>query len=90
MKFKIGEVVRKTSGYRFVGVVRAAYEVEGGERYDVQVDGNIFADEIRTMITTGAIAIEHSSDVIENQLLEYASNCHGMIHIFSDSQLDIY
>lgn len=89
-KFQVGEVVKKSKGYTFVGVVRARYEVAGGRRYDLQVDKEIFADEIRTMISTGAVVIKHSSNEIEEALIEYTSNCDGMIHIFAEEQLEHY
>jgi len=81
-KFEIGELVEKASGYKFRGRVVSRYEVDGGIRYDVQVDGTFAYEYVKKMFDGGLInSYEYSF------LADAVMNCHGMIHIFAESQL---
>ena len=77
--------MRKVKGYKFEGVVVSGYVVEGGERYDVQVDGTHGVRMLKSMLVKGDIILnDHLAAVYLEELL---MNCDGMIHIFSDKQL---
>lgn len=83
MKFQIGDRVRKINGYTFEGVVVSSYEVEEGVRYDVQVDAKAAILDINEMSMAYSFTQEMTL-----QLIRHASNCNGMIHIFSEQQLE--
>lgn len=85
-KFNIGETVQKAKGYKYKGVVVGRYEVEGGIRYDVQIDGKAAIARLHHLMQEHLIAIPrvHTLMELENML----ENCHGMIHIFSEDQLE--
>lgn len=85
MKFKEGDKVKKAKGYSFIGVVRSAYTVDGGNRYDVQVDGKASVARLYKLLEEGAITIKSAKTLIE--LEELLMNCDGMIHIFAEEQL---
>lgn len=87
MRFKIGDIVAKKSGYKFIGKVVSAYQVEGGNRYDVQVDGTIAVARLHRLIKEEKIT-NSAKALIE--LEDMLMNCHGMIHIFSEEQLSKY
>lgn len=83
MKFKIGDKVRKVSGYRYDGVVIGAYITTIGQtRYSVQID----AREQRRLVMEMSEACSFTDEMTE-QLVRWVSNCDGMIHIFSEDQL---
>lgn len=83
MKFKVGNKVRKVSGYRFDGTVIAAFKNTVGQiRYSVQVD----ATEARRLVQEMSDACSFTEEMTE-QLTRWVSNCDGMIHIFSEEQL---
>ena len=86
MKFKTGDKVQKSKGYKFNGVVVSGYVVEGGERYDVQVDGQDAIRDLRRMIAKEDVQV--NSHKAQHDLEELLMNCDGMIHIFSDKQLE--
>lgn len=81
-KFKIGELVEKATGYKFRGLVVGRYKVEGGIRYDVQIDGQSAYLYVKKMYDSGLINVHEYSF-----LSDAVMNCHGMIHIFAESQL---
>lgn len=85
MKFKVGDKVKKAKGYCFIGVVRSAYTVEGGNRYDVQIDGKASVARLHELLQEKAIVIKSARTLIE--LEELLMNCAGMIHIFAEEQL---
>lgn len=84
-KFEIGDVVMKSKGYRYVGRVVSRYKVEGGIRYDVQVDPMVFAEKVGELSITYRMSERH-----ERFLREIVTNCNGMIHIFAEEQLELY
>lgn len=86
-KFKIGDKVKKAKGYTFNGVIVSAYEVGGGIRYDVQVDGKASIERIHELMREKKISIISAKTLIEIE--EMLMNCHGMIHIFSEKQLQL-
>jgi hypothetical protein len=80
----IGDRVEKSSGYLFSGIVKSRYTVDDGNRYDVQVDSKEAENYILKLNESGTI------DEYEfKQLLKYVKNCHGMIHIFNEHQLQL-
>lgn len=83
-KFEIGDTVYKPKGYNFIGKVVSRYEVEGGNRYDVQVDASIFDPVIDRLLQ------EDFSGELNTAIGLMAMNCHGMIHIFSEGQLEAF
>lgn len=83
-KFEIGDIVKKSAGYKFEGRIVSRYEVEGGIRYDVQVDGTFAFDYLTAMYVDGPMN-EHDYDILSDAIM----NCHGMIHIFAESQLEL-
>lgn len=84
MRFKLGDKVRKVSGYRYDGVVIGAYITTVGQiRYSVQID----AREQRRLVVEMSEACSFTDEMTE-QLVRWVSNCDGMIHIFTEDQLE--
>ena len=85
-KFKEGDKVKKPKGYRFVGkIVGEGYKVEGGNRYNVQIDGKEAVARLHELMREKKITMRAATLIeVEEMLL----NCHGMIHIFSEEQLE--
>jgi hypothetical protein len=81
-KFEIGDRVKKNKGYIFRGIVKSRYEVDGGIRYDVQIDAQ---EAIRLVEHLSAKYKMSNDDVLE--LHGWIMNCDGMIHIFAENQL---
>lgn len=82
-EFEIGDKVQKKKGYIFRGVVVGRYEVEGGVRYDVQVN----TLEARQFVLG---ELYHETGMTKKQrtkVYNFVNNCHGMIHIFAEEQL---
>lgn len=88
MKFNVGDIVRKKTGYTFIGKVVSAYIVKGGNRYDVQVDAEMAVTFLNELMRTGKCKLTSAKDLMT--LEELLRNCDGMIHIFSEEQLEIY
>ena len=85
-KFEIGDQVFKPKGYNFIGKVVSRYTVDGGNRYDVQIDtteAEVFVHGLRDKY-----GIENNE--FEKLLTEYIINCDRMIHIFAEEQLEKY
>ena len=85
-KFQIKSPVQKPKGYRFDGVVIGHATTIPMEqlRYSVQID----ASKSRAYVEL--IASEYDiPDEIRDELTRMVSNCDGMIHIFSEDQLEL-
>lgn len=69
-KFNISETVQKAKGYKYKGVVVGRYEVEGGIRYDVQIDGKAAIKRLHHLMRENLIAIPrvHTLMELENML----------------------
>lgn len=87
-KYEIGETVYKPKGYAFIGTVVGRYTVDGGNRYDVQVDGKQAIARLHELMRKDLIKIPRVHTLMELEGL--LMNCHGMIHIFSEEQLARY
>lgn len=83
-KFEIGERVKKIKGYIYRGIVKSRYEVDGGIRYDIQVDTQ---DAIRLVEFLAKKYSMTNEDVLS--LHGWVMNCDGMIHIFAEEQLEL-
>ncbi len=85
MKFKAGDRVRKVKGYKFEGIIMSAYTLPDDEiRYDVRVDCTRALADLDEMARAYSFPQE-----ITDRLGNYIGNCHGMIHIFAEEQLEI-
>lgn len=84
-KFQIGDSVKKKSGYLFNGIVVGRYEVEAGNRYDVQINGVESINRLHEMMKEKKVVMTNATVLME--LEDLLMNCHGMIHIFSEEQL---
>lgn len=87
-KFRIGDRVCKVKGYSFVGVVVGRYRVEGGVRYDVQVQAQHSIDRLYALMNDQKIKMTSAKALMEVEAM--ISNCDGMIHIFAEEQLKQY
>lgn len=85
MKFKTGDRVKKINGYKYNGVVVAGYKVDGGIRYDVQIDGKASVSRLNELMKNKEILMTSARVLMEVE--ELLMNCHGMIHIFSEEQI---
>lgn len=84
-KFKVGDRVRKVKGYRYEGIVIGVSKTTYGDtRYDVQVDTHPALAKLDEMADAYSF-----TDEMKEELGRYIGNCHGMIHIFSEEQLEI-
>lgn len=90
-KFKIKQRVRKKEGYIFEGVVMSRYLVngqnkfvKGGIRYDVKIDSEPFIKYLNDVAQVYGLPTE-----VHGYLARYINNGSGMIHIFSEEQLEL-
>lgn len=86
--FVTKQLVQKKTGYTFIGRVVSRYEVDGGIRYDVQVDAEVSIKRLHEMMREKKIVIQDATTLIEIE--DLMRNCHGMVHIFSEEQLKEY
>ena len=84
-KYRLGDRVQKIEGYKFIGRILARYTTNSGIRYDVQVTG---IDQLKDLhaILKNTGAINKVKDL--EKLVELVQNCAGMIHIFSEKQIE--
>ncbi len=87
-KYDIGQIVYKPKGYTFIGKVVGRYTVDGGNRYDVQVNGKLAVERLHDLMRKDLVKIPRVHTLMELEGL--LMNCHGMIHIFSEEQLALY
>ena len=74
MKYKIGDFVRKTKGYKFEGII-----ISGG--YKLEGDRILYSVQIPKL--TNTICTNCGLDDIIEQ------NCGGMVHIFAETDIEL-
>ena len=84
MKFKRLEEVRKPKGYNFDSTVLGTVQTtEGSNRVIAQIDTKVA--EVRTIDILNELG---ANDEQLREVLAYVGNANGLIHIFSEGQLE--